>query len=805
MKFSENWLRDQVPSALTRAELVSTLTAIGLEVEDVTPLGESLEGVVVAEILSAERHPQADRLQVCSVAFGGAEPVQIVCGAPNARAGLKTVLATVGAVLPGDFTIKPAKLRGVESFGMLCSGKELAIDEGAAGIMELPADAPVGTPLREYLALPDASIEIKLTPNRADCFGIRGIAYDVAAVTGGAVSPLDAEPVDSSVTDQRIVNLQAGADAPRYVGRVIRGVRANVQSPIYMQERLRRSGIKPINLYVDVTAYVMLELGQPMHAFDNDRLQGEIGVRKSRAGESLMLLDGREHKLDDSFLVVTDNDAPIALAGIMGGESSKVSDTTVNLFLEAAHFAPASIMGQGRKLGLHTDASHRFERGVDPELPGIAIEYATRLIVENAGGEAGPVTAVTLADQLPVARTIALRRDRLSSLLGMQVPDERVAQILGSLGLQPVTSSEGWSVTAPTRRFDLEIEEDLIEEVARIYGYDALPMTLPNGDAPLKTVSEATVPAGSVRRQLAARDYRETINYAFVDAGDLAHWQVDESLRVELANPLSAELAVMRPGLLPGLLSAAARNLARQQARVRLFELGNVFTPAGQQAWVTSKASDVADGAPVHTQRVAAVAVGSAHGEQWSGNPTPVDFYAIKGDLESLAALAGLTLSFESGAPTFAHPGRSAMVRVGDEIVGWIGQLHPQLAAAFGVDVPVYGYELDLAPLTQRVGKSVQALSKFPSVRRDLAFVLPQTVQWGLVAQTIKQTAGPLLKELVLFDQYAGKGIAEGYRSLAIGLVLQDAQRTLTDTDVEGVVTAVVAAMNAEFGASIRG
>ena len=808
MKFSENWLRQHVPSSLTHEELVATLTAIGLEVEEVTPLGASLDGVVVAEIISAEKHPEADRLQVCSVAYGAADPVQIVCGAPNARVGLKTALATIGSVLPGDFKIKPAKLRGVESFGMLCSGKELAIDaDAAAGIMELPADAVVGTPLTSLLGLPDASIEIKLTPNRADCFGVRGIAYDVAAATGGSVAAMSIDGAAVTSSAVRSIALNAGASAPRYVGRVIEGVTPGLQSPVWMQQCLIRSGIRPISFLVDVTQYVMMEMGQPMHAFDNDKLDGNVGVRFSRKGESLALLDGRTVELDDTFLVITDNDAPIALAGIMGGESSKVSDTTVNVFLEAAHFAPANIMGQGRKFGLHTDASHRFERGVDPELPLQAIERASALILSIAGGSAGPIVDESLVESLPKPISIALRQSRLNSVLGVSVPDDKVTQILTSLGLAPERTADGWAVTAPTRRFDLAIEEDLIEEVARIYGYDAIPATLPTGSGPLNSPTESIVPSSAIRRQLAARDYRENINYAFVDASLLSQWRIAEASQVVLANPLSAELAVMRPMLLPGLVSAASRNLARQQTRVRFFELGNVFTLSGVAASITDVAVTLDASAPVHTQRIAAVAIGDRVAEQWSDKSAPVDFYALKGDLESLAALSGVSLSFVSKPLPFAHPGRSAVVSLAGtgEVIGWIGQLHPSLAASMEIDAPVYGFEMDLAPLASKAsGKADGSVSKFPSLRRDLAFVLPQSVEWGAVRSTIANAAGPLLKDLVLFDQYIGKGVTEGHKSLAIGMILQDAERTLTDADVESVVTAVISAMDSSHGAAIR-
>ena len=792
MKFSENWLRQHVPTTATRDELAATLTAIGLEVEEVTPLGEALDGVVVARIVSAEKHPEADRLQVCQVDAGAAGMLQIVCGAPNARPGLVAPLATIGTKI-GDMVIKATKLRGVESNGMLCSAKELGIDADASGLLELPGDAPAGAPLAGYLGLPDASFELKLTPNRADCFGIRGIAFDVAAACGGEVAALDAAPVAVAIEATVDVRLEAGADAPRYLGRVIEGVDAARATPLWMAERLRRSGVRPVSLLVDVTQYVMLELGQPMHAYDRDLLKGPVGVRRGRAGESLKLLDGREAALDDGFLVITDADRPVGLAGLMGGHDTRVTDATRNVFLEAAHFAPAAIIGRGRRLGLHTDAGHRFERGVDPELPRSAMEYATKLVLDIAGGTPGPVTEALLSDALPTPARIDLRRARLARVLGVQIPDDEVERILRALGLGVETGAEGWTVTAPTRRFDLAIEEDLIEEIARIHGYDAVPTTLPGGSTRLIAPSESRVPEHDLRRALAGRGYLEAINYAFVDAALLQRWQADEAL-VPLANPLSAELGVMRPRLLPGLVDALARNAARQQGRVRLFELGKVFA-----------AAPVAGEAPRETPRIAAVACGDAAAEQWGTPARRVDFHDIKGDLEALAALSGARLDFRPAAPSWAHPGRAAEVLRDGEVVGAIAELHPRLQQALDLDHPVVAFELDLAALVARALPKAQPLSKFPSVRRDLAFIVADSVSWGDLEATASAAAGPFLRSLRLFDVYAGKGVETGFKSAAMGLILQDDSRTLTDRDVDAVVAAVTGAVAAAHGARIRG
>jgi phenylalanyl-tRNA synthetase beta chain len=797
MKFSENWLRQHVRTDATRDELAATLTAIGLEVEEITVLGGGLEGVVVARIVECAKHPEADRLQVCQVDAGQGSMLQIVCGAPNARPGLLAPLATLGTRI-GELTIKAARLRGVDSNGMLCSAKELGLDADASGLLELPQAAPVGTPLADYLGLPDASIELKLTPNRADCFSIRGIAFDVAAACGSQVVAFDATPMPALADATLPVELNAGADAPRYVGRIIEGVDASCTTPVWMAERLRRSGIRPVSLLVDVTQYVMLELGQPMHAYDRDLLRGPIGVRRARDGEALKLLDGRDATVDPGFLLITDADRPVGLAGVMGGLDTRVTTVTKNVFLEAAHFAPDAIIGRGRRLGLHTDAGHRFERGVDPELPRKAMEVATRLIVELAGGAPGPVVEAELEQHLPKTRTILLRRERLARVLGAAVADGEVRRILGALGLSIQATSDGWRVTPPTRRFDLTIEEDLIEEIARIHGYDAVPATLPGGATRLAGATETRVDEATVRRRLASRDYLEAINYAFVDAALLDTWAAQAD-SVALANPLSAELGVMRTRLLPGLVAALSRNVARQQSRVRLFELGKVFE--SREPGVGNPQSQRQ--APLETLRIAAVATGDASAEQWDRPGRAVDFHDIKGDLDSLAVLAGATLEYRPAQSPWGHPGRSAEVFREGARIGWIGQLHPRLQRVLDLD-DVVAFELDLEPLLRRALPSARPLSRYPSVRRDLAFVVAVNVPWEAVSASVKAAAGGFLRELRLFDRYAGKGVETGFKSLAMGLILQDESRTLTDRDVDAVVADVTAALQRDHDARIR-
>ena len=788
MKFSENWLRQHVRIDADSAALQHTLTMIGLEVESSEAMGAALAGVVVARIVSCEKHPQADKLQVCQVDAGGDALLQIVCGAPNARPGLLAPLATVGATF-GDFRIKAAKLRGIESNGMLCSAKELGIDADASGLLELPADAPVGTPIAEYLGLPDVVIELGLTPNRADCFSVRGIAYDVAAAFASEVTSFDAAPVTVASDSTLAVELNAGADAPRFVGRVIEGVDASVTTPVWMAQRLLRSGVRPISLLVDVTQYVMLELGQPMHAYDRNLLKGPLGVRHARAGEAVKLLNGSEVELDSQFLVITDADRAVGLAGIMGGEDTKVSAASRTVFLEAAHFAPAAIIGRSRRLGLHTDAAHRFERGVDPELPRIAIEYATRLILELAGGTPGPVIEAVLPQSLPAPNAIPLRRARLARVLGTTVSDAEVVRILTALGLTVETIDAGWTVTPPTRRFDLAIEEDLIEEVARIHGYDAIPTTLPGGATRLANPSETRSSEQELRRQLVARDYLEAINFAFVDAGLLEAWSLTEG-GLALANPLSAELGVMRTSLLPGLVAALARNTSRQQARVRLFELGRSFTASA--------------GGPSEIRRIAAVACGEAASEQWGVAARRLDFFDIKGDLDSLAALSNARLEYRPAPYPFAHPGRSADVYRCDARIGWMGQLHPRLQDVLGIETEVYAFELDQDALLERPLPRAKPLSRFPSVRRDLAFVVAEDVAWDALHSAALVAGGTLLREVGLFDRYLGKGIDPGCKSIAMRLIFQDDSRTLTEQDVESAVAGIVIALGERHGATIR-
>lgn len=792
MKFSENWLRELVDIKADRTALAHALTMAGLEVEELVPLGEDLEGVVVAEIVAAEKHPEADRLQICTVDAGQGARLQIVCGAPNARIGIKVPLAVVGASLPGGMAIKAAKLRGIESFGMLCSARELGIDTDASGLLELPADAPVGQSLVDYLGLPDASFELKLTPNRPDCLGLYGLAHDVAALFGSQVKLAAQAAVPVSSDAHRGIRLEAGKDAPRYLGRIIEGINPAARTPLGMAERLRRAGLRPINAVVDVTNYVMLELGQPLHAFDNDTLQGDIVVRHAQAGETLTLLDGSKPKLDEGFVLIADEHKPLAVAGVLGGFDSRVTDMTRNIFLESAHFIPAAIMGRARKLGLHTDASHRFERGVDPQLPQRALERATELLLAIAGGKAGPVLLAENPADLTVPSAVLLRRARLYRVLGVTVADEEVLRIFTALGMRIEIVGEGWQITAPSSRFDIECEEDLIEEVARIFGYDNIPTATPAGALTLAIEPEARIGELALREQLASRGYYEAVNLSFVAAGLLTSWGFDERL-VPLANPLSADLAVMRPSLLPGLIESLRYNRARQQERVRLFEVARVFA-AGDP--------------PVETPSVAIVACGNARAEQWGESSRVLDFHDIKGELDALIAWGGEPQRWSvhtDELPRWLHPGQGARVLRDGETVGYLGALHPQLAKALDLGADVHVLELALDPLLTRRLPCAQAVPRFPAVRRDIAMDLPESVSWSQIEQVVRGTLNVRLKELRLFDRYSGKGVEAGRKSLAMGLILQDASRTLTDDDADRCVREAIAALEQTCKAKLRG
>ncbi|HSB98001.1 MAG TPA: phenylalanine--tRNA ligase subunit beta [Spongiibacteraceae bacterium] len=790
MKFNELWLREWVDPQLGTEALAAQLTMAGLEVDAIAPVAGFFSGVVVGEIVAVAPHPDADKLRVCQVA-GAADTMQVVCGAANARVGLKVPFATLGALLPGDLKIKQAKLRGVESFGMLCAAAELGLAEQSDGLLELPADAPVGADIRSYLQLDDRVIEVGLTPNRADCLSIAGVAREVGVLNNIAVQAVAVDPVAATNDAVFPVEIIAGEDCPRYAGRVISGVDLTRPAPEWLRERLRRCGIRSIDPVVDVTNYVMLELGQPMHAFDLERLQGGIRVRKAKQGETLETLDGQQLTLRADSLVIADHRGPLALAGVMGGRPSAVSAETKHIFLESAFFAPGQIAGKARSYGLHTESSHRFERGVDYALQIKAIERATQLILASVGGEPGPVSDTSSAS-LPAPTAIALRRSSIARLLGVEIADERVEQILRGLGLAVTASSDGWSVLPPSWRFDIAIEVDLIEELARVHGYDHLPVRSIRADLPLAAKPERQLNLAALRRVLTARGYQEAITYSFVDP-KLQALLAPQQPVVELRNPISADMSVMRTTLWAGLLNTLSYNLNRQQQRVRLFETGLRFLPA-------------AEGLPQQEKMLAMVATGRRYPESWGASSEPVDFYDLKGDLEALFALARVPaeVTYRAGSHPALHPGQSADILRGGQVFGHLGALHPELQRQLGIDQPVYVVEIALANVLEGELPKFSELSRFPEVRRDLALLVDRDLAAETVLATAREAAGSYLRNLTLFDVYQGKGIDPQRKSLALGLTFQHSSRTLTEDEVNTTVEAVVGTLKERLAATLR-
>ncbi len=791
MQFNVDWLKKWVAIDLDAEALARKLTAAGLEVDSVSPVAADFSGVVVAKIEDCQPHPNADKLVLCSVNDGSEEHLQVVCGAPNARPGIRVPLARVGSHLGPDFKIKQASLRGVESFGMLCSAKELGLSDDHSGLMELPQDAPVGADLREYLGLDDSSIEVDLTPNRADCLSIRGLARDVSAICDAAYTGLDIKPV-SAVTDQRLpIRLESPADCPRYAGRIIRGIDVNAKTPLWMAETLRRCGLRSISPVVDVSNFVLLELGQPMHAFDLDKLDGEIVVRRARPGEQLVLLDESEVELNEDVLAICDGTGPVAIAGIMGGLESGVTASTTSILFESAYFNPATIMGKARDFGMHTDASHRFERGVDPHGQVIAIERASALLIEIAGGDPGPVMVAEELDMIPRNQPVSLRLKRLNAVMGCEIEETVVTGILERLGMKTDRSSEGWTVTAPSSRFDIEIEEDLIEEVARIYGYDQIPEAPPSGELPAGEVSTSLRALGEVRATLCAAGYQEAINYSFVDRSQLEIVRHDDQV-LALANPLSSDMDVMRTTLLPGLLTSLGRNVRRQHGRVRLFESGVAFLQGDTLR---------------EYNRLAGVACGNALPVQWGEPARALDFFDIKGDVESLISLRGGSqrLLFEPAKLAWMHPGASAQIELNGEVLGWCGAVHPNVLKALDIKTSVQAFELNLDLLLIREIPFANSISRFPSIRRDLAFMLPNEVIYQKVRDCIIASAGPLLEKMVVFDVYQGENVKKGYKSLAISLIFKNVSSTLKDEEVDPLIETVVSDLEKLLGAQLRG
>lgn len=790
MQFSENWLRTHIAPSLDSEGLAHTLTMAGLEVESVNAVGQDFSGVVVARIVTCERHPGADRLKLCQVDAGGDELLQIVCGAPNAVEGLRVPCARAGARLPSG-GIRAAKVRGVESFGMLCSARELGISQDEGGLMVLPADAPLGQDLRTYLDLGDRCFALKLTPNRGDCLSIRGIAREVAALTGDRLMTVAVAPVPAGSSSMRAIVLDEPSACPRYCGRVISGIDPAAPTPEWMKRRLERSGVRSIGALVDVTNYVMLELGQPMHAFDNAKLSGAIHVRFAREGDQLLLLNGQSITPASDTLLIADDARVLALAGIMGGQESGVTATTTELFLESAHFSPEAVAGRARTYGFVSEASHRFERGVDFLLAREAMERATRLVLEICGGVPGPVTDAMA--QLPPRRPVRLRTSRVERVLGLALSEDEIQGLLCRLQMTSNPLDGGFEVIPPSFRFDISIEEDLIEEVARLHGYDNVPARPPRATLGMLPQTEGRRSRQSIRHLLTVRDYQEVVNYSFVDAC----WERDfcaNEAPILLSNPIASQMSVMRSSLIGGLVGNLANNLRRRVERVRLYEIGRCFLRDEVGAEISGFLQPL---------RLGGLCAGPALPEQWGIATRSVDFFDVKADVEALLSPAKAEF-VRTEQPAF-HPGRAAAIVLGGQRIGGIGELHPRLADAYELGTAPVAFELDLAPLLDRSLPQFSELSPFPPVTRDIALVVDEDIRAQDVVACLKGAAPGFVRNIQLFDVYIGKGVERGKKSVACRVVMQDTDRTLADAEVEAALVQILGAVQAALGARLRG
>jgi phenylalanyl-tRNA synthetase beta chain len=784
MKFSENWLRTWVNPPLSSEDLAHVLTMAGLEVEALEPVAPAFNNVVVAEVLEVAKHPNADRLSVCQVNVGETQPLTIVCGAANVAVGVKVPCARIGAVLPGNFVIKQAKVRNVESFGMLCSEKELGLATESDGLWLLPGDAPVGKTLREYLELDDKIFTLKLTPNRSDCSGMVGLAREVAALTGIALKPLAIQTQPVTLSEQLPVKVSDALGCPLYCGRLVRGANAAALTPAWMARRLERSGLRAINAVVDITNYVMLEMGQPLHAFDVAKLSGGIAIRRARKGESLVLLNEQTVALDEEVLVIADDVRMLAIAGIMGGQGSGVETATQDVFLESAFFHPDAIAGKARRFGLATDSSFRFERGVDFAATRQALERATQLLLEICGGHAGAISEVR--GELPKREAIALRGSRVERVLGIALDNHHIATLLRRLQLDFTVNDNDFRVIPPSFRFDLAIEADLIEELARLHGYDNIPAQAPQAALTMLSYSELHRPLARLQQTLMARDYQEIVSYAFVDAQVERELSGNES-PVALQNPIASNLAVMRSSLIGGLVGALRFNLNRKQSRVRLFEVGACFAQAENEY--------------LQSQRLSALAYGEVLAEQWGAAAMPVDFYDVKAEVEAL--FAPQVLSFVAAIHPALHPGRSAQIYCGEQRVGWLGELHPHWQQQYDMAQTCVWFEVELGALMQAQVPRMSEIAKFLPVRRDLAVVVDEGITAQTLLEAMRRASAPYVAEIALFDVYRGKGVEPGKKSLAFRVLLQDTHKTLTDSEIEPSVTQLVAALQ-KHGAQLR-
>ena len=791
MKIVESWLREWVNPDLDTEALGHQLTMLGHEVDGIEFEGDGLADVVIAEVAEVSKHPDADKLSLCKVNDGSGDLVDVVCGAPNVVQGMKTPFAKPGVTLPNGMKLRKAKIRGVVSNGMLCSAVELGLGDESDGIMSLPQNAEVGSALVDFLHLPDVIIDLDLTPNRGDCFSVLGIAREVAALTGAALKDASVEQAEATIKDTQTVELVKPAGCPRFAGRVIRGIDTAAKSPVWMTERLRRAGLRAISPIVDITNFVMLELGQPLHAYDHSLLNGTIRPRLAISGEKVTLLDEKVVDLNEDTLIITDDSGPIGIAGIMGGLSTAVTDNTTDVFFEAAFWPQDFMAGRARSYGMHTDASMRFERGVDPAGQARAIERATQLLLDIAGGDAGPLVDEVVEEHLPTRSEITLRKDRLARLLGVEVDASEVAQILTGLAMNVDANDEGWVVSAPSHRFDIAIEADLIEEVARIHGYDSIPETTAFAQSALQTVTESTVDLEQAAETLIARDYREVVTYSFIDAEANTAFTGTESELV-LSNPISSEMSVMRASLWPGMISVAATNNARQQDRIRFFEASKSFH------------GSLAD----HTEvvRIAGLATGSVNPEQWASSSESIDFFDIKSDVEALLALASdiKEIDFVATEHPALQPGQAAEIVRNGDVIGVLGKLHPKLAKTYGLKRAVYLFELDAAKTLAASAPTATPISKFPAIRRDIAVIVDDKISADELVKAVAASSQGLIKDVRIFDIYTGAGIEVGRKSIAIGLILQETSRTLTDDDADLAMAAAVKKLEDKFAAVLR-
>lgn len=810
MKCSESWLREWVNPNLTREELANALTMAGLEVEELAPVAETFTGVVIGQVLTVGPHPDSDRLQVCTVTIGKPSPLTIVCGAPNVAAGMKVAVAAVDAVLP-KMTIKPTTIRGVASEGMLCSASELSLAEESQGLLELPKEAPIGSDLWKYLRLADFTIDVSITPNRGDCLSVRGLAREVSALTHAPLRNPLLDPIlaeggsapdslllnsiansKNSISEETLdVKVESKAGCPRYIGRVIRGVKADVSTPTWMKERLRRSGVRSITPIVDVTNYVMLELGQPMHAFDLNTIQDGIIVRQSKQGEKITLLDGSQKELDGDTLVIADHQKPLAIAGVMGGMDSSVTLTTRDIFLESAYFSPAVVARQRQFYNLNSDSAYRFERGIDSTIQREAMERATQLILEIAGGESGLVIEKVNKAHLPKEKIVSIPHEKITQVLGITIPMNDIKDIFRSLDFVSQFEKGHWIVEVPYYRPDIVLPEDVIEEIARLYGYDKVPTHTLRGILQANQGIDSAPDLHPLRQAFADQGYHEIISYSFVDKKLQSLFDPSASPR-ELLNPMTAEMAVMRTNLWPGLINTLLYNKARQQHRVRLFEIGTCFITHEDKL--------------LQQQKIAGVITGLAQEEQWGLTGREVDFYDLKGNIQNVLELAGLNdkVAFKAAVHPALHPGQTAGIELEGRQIGLLGALHPSVLQALDMPNKAFMFELDLAALQQVPAYRFHEVSKFPEIRRDIAILVNQAIPAEQIQDTIKTVAGDWLQNVFIFDVYQGKGVSTGLKSIALALIMQHPTRTLVDDEVAELIERIIVALKGQLGAELR-